>query len=298
MREEAVTFGNVGNLVGILTNPDMALHTRNGPGVLLLNAGLLHRVGPYRLYVDLARKLGSMGFTVLRFDLSGKGDSLQGDDIRLYEERTVGDICEAMDFLSTKKGVDEFVLIGLCSGADNAHEAAVKDDRVTGAVFLDGYGYRTWGYYLHHYGPRLFRLQPWKNFLKRKCSNVIIGICGKGDKGGVKGEIFVREFPPKEKVEREIRGLVERGVNLLYIYSGGVAYHYYNYHGQFDDMFRSVDFRGRIRVEYFDKAQHTYPLLADRDKLMTCICDWMHGHYKGSQQLLSHSVNRKRDAMP
>jgi hypothetical protein len=39
------------------------------------NAGMLHRVGPYRLHVRLARDLARMGFSSLRVDLADTGDS-------------------------------------------------------------------------------------------------------------------------------------------------------------------------------------------------------------------------------
>lgn len=279
MREKVYTFGKDGCLVGVVTEPDADRQKEGVPAVLFWNAGLLHRVGPYRLYVDLARKLASIGFLVFRFDLSGKGDSQVGKDSRSYKQRAVGNIREAMDFLSIKKGVHRFLLMGLCSGAEDAHSVAVVDSRVSGAVFLDGYGYRTWGYYLHHYGPRLFNLRTWKNFLRRKSRSVFICAPKEGYESEVRERINTREFPPKEKVTKEIQGLVERGLNLLYIYSGGVRYGYYNYHGQFEDMFRSVDSQGRIQVKYFDKAHHTYPLLADRDKLIITISDWMQAHY-------------------
>lgn len=205
------------------------------------------------------------------------------DRFHIRHRPTRNDIQEAMDFLSTKKGVDEFVLIGLCSGADDAHSVAVLDSRISGAVFLDGYGYRTWGYYLHHYGPRLFKLRVWKNFLKRKYFSVFVEKSEDGDETNIKEEMFERDFPPKEKVTEEIQGLINRGLNLLYIYSGGMKSHYYNYHGQFKDMFRSIDFNGKVQLEYFSEADHTYTRLADREKLMTTISDWMQIHYKAAQ---------------
>ena len=66
---------------------------------------------------------------------------------------------------------------------------------------------------------------------------------------------------------------------MLYIYSGGVKYGYYNYRGQFNDMFGSIDFQGKMQLEYFKQARHTYPQLEHRDKLMITICDWMKAHY-------------------
>ena len=42
---------------------------------VFLSAGLLHRVGPHGLHVRLARELAQMGFSSLRVDLAGTGDS-------------------------------------------------------------------------------------------------------------------------------------------------------------------------------------------------------------------------------
>jgi hypothetical protein len=44
---------------------------------VLLNAGAVHRQGPFRLYVHLARRLAALGFSCVRFDQPGIGDSLQ-----------------------------------------------------------------------------------------------------------------------------------------------------------------------------------------------------------------------------
>jgi len=88
MREEAVLFGKTRSLVGIITDPHTVVNAHNHPAIVLLNAGVLHRVGPNRLYVKIARKLASAGFVVLRFDLSGIGDSkARRDNLPLSFER-------------------------------------------------------------------------------------------------------------------------------------------------------------------------------------------------------------------
>ena len=285
MIEEAYTFGDGECLVGIITEPDSKGVGDGLPAVILWNAGLLHRVGPFRLYVDLARKLTSLGFLVFRFDLAGKGDSGVHMDTRLYEERAIGDVREAMDFLSKKRGVDKFVLIGLCSGADDAHSVAVVDSRVSGVIFLDAYGYRTLGFYARHYCPRLVRLTVWKRFLKQKYSS-IVSRAHKGTHSSEREKVmFIREFPPKRKIIKDLTKLIKGGVNLLYIYSGGLKYAYYNYHGQFKDMFRAVDFKGKVQLEYFGDAGHTYPELGSRSNLISTICDWMVRNYTPSQEI-------------
>jgi len=73
--EKIFTCGPGGALVGVLTEPDVARAPPDAPAVLLWNVGLNHRVGPFRVFVELARRLAEAGFTVLRLDLSGLGDS-------------------------------------------------------------------------------------------------------------------------------------------------------------------------------------------------------------------------------
>ncbi|MGH7928173.1 MAG: alpha/beta hydrolase, partial [Candidatus Binatia bacterium] len=76
MREEALLLGKTRSLVGILTDPPEAKRSTRLPGIILLNAGIIHRVGPNRMHVKIARTLAPMGFVVVRFDFSGIGDSI------------------------------------------------------------------------------------------------------------------------------------------------------------------------------------------------------------------------------
>jgi alpha/beta superfamily hydrolase len=69
-----VLFGRTRSLVGIITDPPEAERDPQRPAIVCLNAGIIHRVGPHRLYVKMARTLAAMGFVVLRFDFSGIGD--------------------------------------------------------------------------------------------------------------------------------------------------------------------------------------------------------------------------------
>ena len=67
--ETAHVFGD--GLVGVLHHG--AQGARQDTAVILLNAGMVQRMGPYRGGVQLARSLAGGGFPVFRFDQSGLG---------------------------------------------------------------------------------------------------------------------------------------------------------------------------------------------------------------------------------
>ena len=135
MKEEAVQFGKAGSLVGIVTSAE----SRGGdkPAVLLLNPGIVHRVGPGRIYVKIARALAEQGFTVLRFDFSGIGDSSVRLDNRRFEESSVDETCAAMTFLQATRDINRFILLGGCSGAAVSLETARVDGRAIGGILIN-----------------------------------------------------------------------------------------------------------------------------------------------------------------
>jgi hypothetical protein len=82
-----------------------------------------------------------------------------------------------------------------------------------------------------------------------------------------------KPFGMQEQVECEIQSLVDRGAQLLFVYSGGVAA-YYNYSGQFFDMFPRLKTQNRITTKYYPNADHTYTLREDRDRLLNSVIAW------------------------
>ena len=55
MQEEAFRFGRARHLVGIAGLPSSPVP--EAVGVIVLNAGLVHRIGPFRLHVEMTRRL-------------------------------------------------------------------------------------------------------------------------------------------------------------------------------------------------------------------------------------------------
>jgi pimeloyl-ACP methyl ester carboxylesterase len=134
LRERTLMIGATGELFGILSEPTATPHD-GLPTIVLLNAGSAYRVGPNRLHVLLARRLTALGFRCLRLDLLGLGDSVHPDPAREndpYPASAFRDIDQTLRYLGRELGAKKVVLIGLCSGAYDAFQAAVQFP--TGAV--------------------------------------------------------------------------------------------------------------------------------------------------------------------
>jgi alpha-beta hydrolase superfamily lysophospholipase len=121
--ERPVELGALG-LFGIVTEgPD----SPDRPAVVLVNEGGTHHIGQARMWVDLARRLAVDGFRVLRFDLSGNGDSGTRPGQRAHVARApeaILDVTDAMAAISPDDPAD-VVLVGFCSGAYQVIEEAL-----------------------------------------------------------------------------------------------------------------------------------------------------------------------------
>ena len=138
--EEPVVFGRSHPLVGVLVHPPKERTDPKRPAIVMSNAGAVHRIGPHRFYVPMARRWAALGFWVLRLDLSGIGDSPAAPgcpENLTYPRDGLADLTSAMDFLAEKAGVRTFVVFGHCSGGDLAYQTALRDPRVKGALMLN-----------------------------------------------------------------------------------------------------------------------------------------------------------------
>jgi pimeloyl-ACP methyl ester carboxylesterase len=269
MIERPLYFGEQSNLLGVLTAPDEPMP--GAPAVVLLNAGLLHRVGPNRLHVDVARNLSARGFSSLRFDMSGVGDSdLPGGGSLLDIERSRHDVVEAIDMLGNRFDFDRFVVMGLCTGAFNAFRAALIDDRIVGCALLDGYSYPTLRSNVQHYGSRVVQLDRWKRYLARRLGRSAEATTGVG--GDV--IVFENEVVTKDRFEHELRTLLTREAQMLLIYTGLGPLSYY-YERQIFDAFPDLALEEQATVHFYPKADHTFTLPGNRQRLIGDIERWM-----------------------
>jgi alpha-beta hydrolase superfamily lysophospholipase len=278
VREKVYTFGPDRGIVGVLTEPDPSVARPNAPVVIASNVGLNHRVGPFRAYVDLARKLACEGYPMLRFDLSGMGDSEPRRDNRSEFERSLLDVHDAMQSLAERRGkATRFVQLGFCSGVDSAHAVSAANEGVVGAIFLEGYSFRTFKFYVRRWVNRPLNSRFWVLFARRKLKRYLPQD-GMVREAGKAVEIYTREYPTREKVAGDLRKMAERGAHVLFVYCGE-SEHAYNYAEQFDDTFPELKGNPHIEVEYFIDADHLYTVLEDRNMLFDRIASWLRTHF-------------------
>jgi alpha-beta hydrolase superfamily lysophospholipase len=138
--EEAIEFGSSHPLFGILVHPATGARDGRRPAIIMTNSGCVHRIGPHRFYVGMARRWAALGFPVFRVDLSGIGDSPVPPgcvENITYPRHGVQDLEDAMACLTERVGARKFIVIGLCSGGDLAFKVGFKDERVVGAVMMN-----------------------------------------------------------------------------------------------------------------------------------------------------------------
>jgi len=267
--EKAVNFGKGFSLSGIVCQP--VANNNKTSALVILNSGRMHRVGAGRFSVSLARKAAQSGFLSLRFDQSGIGDSVPREVSVSDEARILEEISAALDFIEERFNVSRFTLYGLCSGAQYSFLYSVNDDRITGLVGIDNWVYPTAGFYLRHYGPRLFKPGPWIRSFKKSVRK----IWGTVDDTDTKKQIELSIWqpkPPRHFMESGFQALVNNGVRLHYIYTGSELY---NYSGQMVDMFSKVSFGNALTVYYFPRATHTLQEPRLQQQVLRNIVSWM-----------------------
>jgi pimeloyl-ACP methyl ester carboxylesterase len=272
VQERIAHFGRPQTLVGVMSLPASSAATRD-QAVVIVNVGVIHRVGPNRLHVQLARQLASDGFVTLRFDLSGIGDSEPRRD-RVVPDAVRQDMSDALSYLQASVKATSFVLVGLCSGANTSLRFARLHPGVVAAVLLDPYFCKTPGFYLRHYGRRILRWESWRNALTGHGGQRRVGDSpGEDEARAGNGLGAPPRVIPKAEMEECIAELAERGVQLLHVFTGG--HEGYNHKGQFWEAFPRFKGKPGIQVEFLASADHTFRRSRNRRAVIALIRDWL-----------------------
>lgn len=265
--EKAVGFGPGSALAGVWVEPQAAVARANAPTFLIWNTGINHHVGPWRFNVELTRQLAARGFSSLRFDASGLGDSDSRADVATEQDRWLADLRDAMAVAEKRRGPGGYVLLGFCSSTDHAHHVALSDERVKGVVYVEGFAYRSRAFW-QHYPKRFLDTHRWERVMKRNLKKL------SGEPVPSHGpSMFNRVYPPPGTYRDDLKKLLDRGVKIQITYSGGDTD--FNHVEQFDDMLGDTSIRPRIDLAFFPEADHTFFRVKERRILVEHLTEWM-----------------------
>ncbi len=242
---------------GILTP---ALAPARGTAVVLFNAGLIHRPGPLRFHVDLARQLSQEGFDVFRFDLPGVGDASMGGD-------TLAMATRALDAVAARTGATAFLVGGICSAADLGWRMAGRDARVQGLLLIDPMVVRGAWY-------RIGRLQMLLRMPLRELAGKLLRRFGlRPRKAAAPAAEDYRDWPTPPEFRSRLAEALDRGVRVLGFYTGGVT-DYLLHPRQIDATFAGLRGHRGLRLEFHPELDHILFAASDRRRVVDAIVGW------------------------
>ena len=272
--EQPILLRNDPLLFGIATHPSKGEVRRRG--VILLNSGGDHHVGPRRMHVWLSRRWARRGYVVMRMDISGLGDSAaQPGEQRneLFPAAAVDDIRVAVNYMVERFALNDVTLVGMCSGASHAVRAGmegVRVDRVLAInplVFfwengLDVNDVQPWEV-VHKpaaYMGQVFSLKAWRRLLFGDVSiwRVIQIYLNRPI---MALQAVLRKFARglhirlKNDLGKELKDLKGRGVRVVFVFSRGDA-------GmrllEIQSGLSTAELEKRYRIRTIDGADHEF----------------------------------------
>tara|TARA_R110001583_G_scaffold143203_1_gene295322 strand:- start:33223 stop:34065 length:843 start_codon:yes stop_codon:yes gene_type:complete len=252
-------------------------HASVKTGVLVVVGGPQYRVGSHRQFVHLARALAAEGIPVMRFDVTGMGDS-EGD--KKAFDQLDGDISAAIDaFLMQTPALENVVLWGLCDGASAALIYAPQDDRVSGLLLVNPWLENTqaqaqtqlWDYYL----KRLLNVGFWKKLLSGR---VDISRSA-GELGATVGSVAqqqVTQVTEDGYQQRMLQAFQRLSVPCCWILSGNdLTAREFERQYRGDLRWQRASSNKRVSVEQHEAADHTFSTTAWKQWLNTVSLEFL-----------------------
>jgi pimeloyl-ACP methyl ester carboxylesterase len=308
-REMPVRFGPAGSLFGILTIPDQL--SPDAPAMLLTNTSANPRAGNARVAVDIARGLAADGLISLRMDASGMGDAdpRSGERGRPYSNGVTDDVLSAVAELE-QRAARPVVVLGICSGAYHALQAAARDHRVLGLVLVNLQRF-VWNegdpsdvvrrsalrpnrFYLQS----IFSLQAWYRLLRADfdVANLIRVFSARLLRRALAEldpvlQVVGGGTTRVGRVRREVRALGQRGVAILYVLGSndpGIE-ELAEYFGPDGRRLRRVP---GVTLQVVPDADHTLGACTVRAGLIAAIRDWQRQAFPGRSTLPTAAERR------
>lgn len=255
MIEEIVHLGNSG-LFGLLTRS--GCEPVQGPVMVLLNPGVIPRSGPFRLHVRMAHQMARRGGATFRFDLPGIGDAMPDTPMTRLQV-----VVMALDAIEQHTGVRVFVIGGLCLGADLAWTATLHDRRIIGIFQIDGLARIDYWFHLA-WAREHFRWSSTR-FLAAATRHTF--------KRFRPAEMFERNWPEPGKERAQLRKLLDRGVRMFVLYTGGIT-DYFRDPRQFVSTYSKAANDQKVRFAFWPECDHIFFAESDRIRVIDAVTDW------------------------
>lgn len=301
LQETPVRLGPAEALSGILSLP--AHHDSDLPVVLIPSTSANPRYGNSRGAVNLGRWLAEQGIASLRMDGHGIGDAAPttGERGGPYTKQGNADVSTGIDFLVARfRG--PIVVLGMCSGAYHAFQAAATDQRIDGLILVnlqkfvwrEGESltvvqrttFRTTGFYLRN----LASTAMWRRLFQGQInvSGITSALAIRAARqlaaaadpaiAAVNGETRVG------MVRRQLSELSQRSVRILYVLSGNDP--------GLDEISEYFGMRGwRLRRKpnvtflTINHADHTFSAHWARERLRQAIQPFLRQNFRAVPQV-------------
>lgn len=311
VRESICHLNRHPGLFGILTEPRDSIDPTL-PLIVLLNAGSAHRVGPNRLNVAIARRMAEEGFRCLRMDLHGLGDSISEPMSREndpYPDTAFRDIRIVLNLLQKRFEAHRIVLMGLCSGAYAAFQAAAQfpDQVLVESVLINPLTFyweegmtleesptkelRDFDYY------RRSALDPMK-WVKLLTGQSKIGFRGAAtmvanrlksiyerattnsvERAAVPERPEKISHPDEEDLPGDLRRIAGFGRKLTMFFSASdPGFNILNFHAK--KHVKSLRSRKQLKIEFIEEADHTFTIRSARWDLIDGIAKHLRERYE------------------
>jgi dienelactone hydrolase len=275
-KEQVALLGKDSSLVSIITRP-AAVQRGNRLAIVILNTGIIHRVGHHRMYVTLSRALADAGHTVVRFDFSGIGDSPPAKDRMPPLAACLEQIRDVIDSIARTHRVERFVLVGLCSGADHAILHAFKDERVVGVVVMDPTLPPTPRYYFHYVLQRFPNARSWLSVATGSSGLMRMAMAHLARvlkaEGNSPETLTLQSLQFSPHLAQCYRSIATRGGKILAVFTCVSPRHTYPH--QILDAFPETASAGSLRLEYFPDSDHHFSPPQARARLLRVIAEWV-----------------------
>ena len=219
-----------------------------------------------------------MGFSSLRVDLAGKGDS--PERIGLTNQQSVAaDYEDIVGVLESRLGRLRLVLGGLCSAADDAIRLARADQRVIGMLLLDPVcslddGFRARAVIMKYTNPARYLV-----WLKRRL-NLLATLPGENwNDSKMIDPLTLRDAPTGEQLRAAFKAICERRGRVLSVFTQ-YATQYYNQLGQLGRTLDVVGYQRFCTEIFWPQMAHTCTLELHRRRLIEEIKNWAGGYIR------------------